>query len=85
MDAWVARRSCWSVGHFFPLRANLFQTRSGEEEMADHRHDQVSLDGTIAPALEVVEAQQPLFILKASFDVPTREGHMQYPFDRRRG
>ena len=53
--------------------------------MADHRHDQVALDGTVAPALEVVETQQPLFILKASFDVPAREGHMQHAFDRRGG
>ena len=53
--------------------------------MADHRHAQVSLDGAITPALEVVEPQQPLLILKASFDVPAREGHMQHAFDRRGG
>ena len=53
--------------------------------MADHRHDQVSLDGAITSALEVVEPQQPLFILKASFDVPAREGHVQQAFDRRGG
>ena len=53
--------------------------------MADHRHDQVSLDGAITPALKVVESQQPLFILKASLDVPAREGHVQQAFDRRSG
>ena len=85
MDAWVARRSCWSVGHFFPRHVDLFQPRACQEQMADHRHDQVSLDGAITPALEVVEPQQPLFILEASFDVPAREGHMQHAFDRRGG
>ncbi len=52
------------------------QPRTSKEQMADDRQDQVPLEGAISPTLKVIETQQALFVLKASLDVPAREGHM---------
>ena len=61
---------------------DYFQAYARKEQMADACQEQVPLDGVIAAALEVIEPQQPLFILETSFNMPTRKSHVQDALDR---
>ena len=84
-EASVARRSCWSVGFFppvflaMPLKLLLC---SCKEEMANYGEYEMPLNRAESSDLEVIQPEQPLLVLEAPLDMPTRECHVQYARDR---
>src|ERR1019366_472683 len=78
----LAARATWlMVSSFFPPLLPLLLD-SCEKQMADGRDQQMSLHRDVFAAFEVVQTQFSLLVLKAAFDVPASEGHLEQLLQR---